>query len=351
MRPVDDLTPRANLFAARGYQNIWAESKVGFIVTAGNPLGRSGSWEAGADFIYKTSTFQGDKNFLFGFWGLVNDREDLGNDRSAFGFKVDYPNDLWDVSLTCKRIGADFDPSLGFVPWSGIYKANFDVMYKPRPSWTWLRQMYNELFTQAVWDLNGVVQQWRIFTAPINWRFESGDRFEFNIVPNMERIPEEFEITPEVTVKPGKYDWWRYRLEFHSASKRSITAKLTWWFGTLYDGNMDQLQAELEWRPSHHVNISLGGEWNKGRLSGESVDIQLGRARFDLFITPNLQILSYLQYDSLTQSVGLNTRLRYTYRSLLDIFIVYNRNWLETRGTLIPELNQFIIKIQYSWRS
>lgn len=351
MRPVDDMTPRLNLFAARGYQNIWEESKLGFIVTAGDPLGRSGSWEAGFDFIYKTSTFQKDKNFLFGFWGLANDREDLGNDRTAFGFKVDYPNDLWDASVTFKRIGADFDPSLGFVPWSGIYKANVDLMYKPRPNWSWLRQMFHELFTQAVWDLNGQVQQWRIFTAPINWRLESGDRFEFNIVPQMERIPEEFEITPEVTVKPGKYEWWRYRLEFKSASKRRITTEFTWWFGTFYDGHMDQIQAELGWKPSHHVNISLGGEWNKGRLSGGDVDIQLGQVRFDLFITPNLQILTFLQYDNLTQSLGLNTRLRYTYRSLLDIFIVYNRNWLETRGTLIPELNQFIIKIQYSWRS
>ncbi|MFC2164083.1 carbohydrate binding family 9 domain-containing protein [Acidobacteriota bacterium] len=351
MRSVDDLTPRVNLFAARGYQNIWGESKLGFIVTAGDPLGRSNSWEAGVDFIYKTSSFQGDKNFLFGFWGLANDREDLGNDRTAFGFKVDYPNDLWDISATFKRIGSDFDPSLGFVPWAGIYKANLDFMFKPRPNWAWVRQMYHELFTQAVWDLNGEVQQWRIFTAPINWRFESGDRFEFNIVPQMERIPEEFEITPEVTVKPGKYDWWRYRLEFHSASKRRITTKLTWWFGTFYDGHMDQIQAELGWKPSHHVNISLEGEWNKGRLSGGDVDIQLGQVRLDLFLTPNLQFLSFIQYDNLTQSVGLNTRLRYTYRSLLDIFIVYNRNWLETHGTLIPELNQFIIKIQYSWRN
>lgn len=115
-RPVDDLAPRANLLAARGYQNIWRESKLGFIVTAGDPLGRNGSYQVGADFVYKTSRFQGDKNFLVGVWGLVTDREDLGSDRTAFGVAVDFPNDLWDISFNAKRIGADFDPSLGFVP-------------------------------------------------------------------------------------------------------------------------------------------------------------------------------------------------------------------------------------------
>ncbi|MFQ5722712.1 MAG: DUF5916 domain-containing protein, partial [Candidatus Aminicenantales bacterium] len=128
MRPEEGLTPRVNLFAARGFRTLWAESKVGFLVTAGDPLGRANSWEAGLDFVYKTSHFQGDKNFLIGIWGLVNSRQDLGKDRTAFGFQLDYPNDLWDISLTFKRIGADFEPSLGFVPWRGIYKANFNLV-------------------------------------------------------------------------------------------------------------------------------------------------------------------------------------------------------------------------------
>ena len=51
-RPVDELAPRTNLFAARGYQGVWEESRVGFIATAGDPLGRSGSYQVGGDFIY-----------------------------------------------------------------------------------------------------------------------------------------------------------------------------------------------------------------------------------------------------------------------------------------------------------
>jgi len=350
MRPVEGLAPRTNLFAARGFQSIWAESKLGFLVTGGDPLGRSNSWQAGIDFIYKTSRFQGNKNFLVGCWALVNNREDLGNDNTAWGFKIDYPNDLWDVSLAFKQIGADFDPSLGFVPWRGIYKMNFDVMYKPRPKWPWLRQMFNEFFTQAVWDLRGEILQWRIFTAPINWRLESGDRVEFNIVPYMERLPESFEIAPDVNIAAGKYNWWRYRLEFQSASKRRVTTKLSWWFGTFYDGKMDQYQAEISWRPSHHLNLALEGEQDKGSLPSGDVDIQLARARINLFLSPNLQILSFLQYDNLTKSLGMNIRLRYTYRSLLDIFIVYNRSWLDINNIFLPQLDQLFVKIQYAWR-
>jgi hypothetical protein len=43
-------------------------------------------------------------------------------------------------------------------------------------------------------------------------------------------------------------------------------------------------------------------------------------------------------------------RLRYTYRSLLDIFLVFNHNWLEIDNIYRTDLNQFLLKVQYSWR-
>jgi len=350
MRPVEGLTPRTNLFAARAYRNIWSESKVGFMVTAGDPQGRQNAWLAGLDFVYKTTEFQGDKNLLVGVWGLINQREDLGSDRTAWGFKIDYPNDIWDASLTFKKIGEDFDPSLGFVRWAGITKTNLSLAYRPRPDWSWLRQIYYELFTTVVTDLDGQALQWRIFTAPLNWRLESGDRVEVNIMPQMERVPYDFEVGEEAVVKAGKYNWMRYRLEFDSSSTRPVKTKLTWWFGGYYDGHLSQFQPRIVWRPSHHLNLSLEGEWDKGRLPTGEIDIKLGRARVDVYLSPNFQILNYLQYDNISHSLGLNSRLRYTYRSILDVFLVYNRNWLESNGLYRIQLNQIMLKIQYSWR-
>ena len=349
-RPVDDLAPRTNLVAARGYQGIWKESRVGFLATAGDPLGRPGSYQVGGDFIYKTTQFQGDKNFLVGVWGLVAGHDDLGKDNTAFGFAVDLPNDLWDVSVSAKRIGADFDPSLGYVPWRGIYKARFDLAYKPRPALSWLRQIWYELFTSLVMDVHGQVQQWSIFTAPVNWHLESGDRIEFNIYPNWERIPERFHITDDVYIDPGTYQWWRYRLELQTAGKRKLAAKASWWFGGYYDGHLHQIQLAATWRPSHHLNLALEGETNLVRVSSGDADILLGRARVDLFITPSFQVLNYVQYDNLSDSIGVNCRLRYTYRSLLDIFLVFNHNWLEIDDIYRTDLNQFLLKVQYSWR-
>ena len=102
-------------------QNVLKESTVGFIGSVGDPLDRSGSWMSGGDFTFQTTSLGGDKNFLVGVWGLYTEREDLTEDSSAFGLKVDYPNDKWDAALTYSRIGEDFDPSLGFVPRKGVH--------------------------------------------------------------------------------------------------------------------------------------------------------------------------------------------------------------------------------------
>src|SRR5262245_40427824 len=88
---VDD---EAGMAVGRVKRNLWRESWVGAIATVGDPLNRPGSWLTGADFTYATSRFRGDKNFLVGVWGLAMDRDGAGSDRTAYGLKVDYPNDL-----------------------------------------------------------------------------------------------------------------------------------------------------------------------------------------------------------------------------------------------------------------
>jgi hypothetical protein len=55
------LAPAATMAVVRVKQDVLAESRAGFLATAGDPLGRRGSWEFGADFTYQTSRFRGSK--------------------------------------------------------------------------------------------------------------------------------------------------------------------------------------------------------------------------------------------------------------------------------------------------
>ncbi len=357
---IDTLGTDNVMSVVRVKQNVLRESSVGAIVTAGDPLGRRGSWSAGADLTYQTSHFRGDKNFLVGVWGLAMDRDGLGARRHAIGGKIDYPNDLWDIALTYKWIGDDFDPSLGFVPRRSVQIVNFNVNFQPRPSRPILglkvRQMFNEFLNTLVTDLDGKWESYRVFLAPINWRFESGDRFEFNYVPTGERLVEPFAIADSVVIPPGSYHWTRWRLEHAFATKRKLSGQVTWWFGDFYTGSLDEIIVTAAWKPSALFIVELNATRNLARLAEGSFTQQVIGTRVRVNVSSDLQVNSYLQYDDQTDSFGTNTRLRWTFSPQGDAFLVYHHNVNQLRDTLDRyrgwrfASNQLLLKVQYAFR-
>jgi hypothetical protein len=64
----------------------------------------------------------------------------------------------------------------------------------------------------------------------------------------------------------------------------------------------------------------------------------------------DLSIASYAQYDTDTDSVRVNTRLRWTFVPVADLFIVYNHNVRSLLDRWELESNQLLMKVQYTWR-
>jgi hypothetical protein len=344
---VDD---GALMAVARVKQNIWDESSVGALFTAGDPLGRPGSRLAGGDFTYGTSRFRGSRNLLVGVWGLATNREGLGGDRMAYGAAVDYPNDLWDMNLIYKRIGRDFDPSLGFVPRRGVQLFNGQINNRTRLTRGPIQQLFYQFQPFLATDLSGRWESYQVFMAPVNWRFRSGDRVEFNVNPTGELIVDPFEIASGIVVPPSAYHWRRYRVEGGTAQKRRFYVQGTWWFGRFYDGELDQYQWTGAWNPTPLLTVEFSGEHNVGHLASGSFTQTLVGNRLRVNISPDLSIASYVQYDTDSRSLGTNTRLRWTFRAAGDLFVVYNHNVRSLLNRWQLDSNQLVMKVQYAFR-
>jgi hypothetical protein len=344
------VADEALMAATRVKQNIWAESWVGAMATFGDPIGRSGSWLAGADFTYATSRLRGDKNFLVGLWGLATGRDDLGRDTTSHGFKVEYPNDVWDLLLNYKRIGENFDPSLGFVPRRAVHLFNMEIQNRTLPTRGPIQQLFHQLEPFVAADLSGHWESYQVFFAPINWRFRSGDRFEFNANPTGERLVAPFEVADNVVINPGSYHWRRYRLEAGTAQKRRFWAQMTWWFGGFYDGELDQFEWIGAWNPVPLLTLEFTGERNIGQLPAGRFTQTLVGTRLLVNVSPDLSVSSYTQYDTESDSVGVNTRLRWTFLPVADLFVVYNHNVRSLIDRWQLDSNQLLVKLQYAWR-
>ncbi len=218
--------PSENFIAARVYQNVLAESKVGVIFTSGSPTGEKNTL-AGFDLTYKTSRFQGNQNFLAGGWYVYNWNEIQMGKHQAYGLRLDYPNDLFDIYASYSYYGDALEPGIGFLERGNIQSLDLGIAYQPRPEkgliGRLVRQFFYQLEFSFYWDLRGNLETRQIFTAPLNLRTESGEHIEFNVIPNRDVLPYDFEIAPGVVIPKGPYNFTGYRAEFNSATFRPWT--------------------------------------------------------------------------------------------------------------------------------
>jgi hypothetical protein len=354
------LVPGVNLFAGRVSYDLTEKFRVGTIVTNGDPQGFRSNRLFGFDAVYRTSNLLGNKNFFLGAWTARNDGDVAAGDRQGWGFKIDYPNDLWDCGTSLNQYGEALDPALGFLPRPGTRQLDTFCTWQPRPRKDgplgWIRQEFFENEYRRVTNTRGQVESWSYFMAPINVRMETGDRFEFNWYPHYEFLAAPFEIAPGVVIPPGEYPFTRWRFEAQSSAHRAVQGGTTTWFGTFYDGHLTQQENYVRWTsPSARWQLDLSTENDFARLREGNFVQRLWQLKGGYAWSPNLVLTSFIQYDTESQNVGTNTRLRWTIRPGNDLFIVWNRGWQKLIRdphdlNLVPNSETFAVKLRWSFR-
>jgi hypothetical protein len=323
--------PSENFFAARVYQNVLAESKMGVIFTSGSPTGEKNNL-AGFDLTYKTSRFLARQNFMAGGWYAYNWTSVTTGKHQAYGLRFDFPNDLLDVRGSYSYYGDAFDPGLGFLARGDVQSLNLGMAFQPRPEkgsfiGDLVRQFFFELEGQFYWDLQGRLETRQIFTAPLNLRTESGEHIEFNVIPNRDVLPYDFEISPGVVIPQGPYNFTGYRAEFNSATFRPWTVDMSWRFGQFYSGHYDDATVGLGFKFKGYVSLALNAEFVRGRLPEGNFKANVYQIKADVSLSPDLGLMNYIQYDDVSRTLGANVRFRWQLSPGNEIYLVYTKNW------------------------
>jgi len=346
------MVDQQNLMAARVSRNILQQSWIGGIVTHGNPTGAGGNTLVGADARFATSTFRGNKNLSLALYVLGTDDEATGTRDGAGGFVIDYPNDRWDVALSWKQIGDNFQPALGFVPRAGIRKTDLNVAFQPRPEQWGIRQFFFEFRPTYITNLANRLENWRVFIAPFNVRTESGEHLEWNYIPEFEHLDEPFEIATGIVIPPGSYQWTRFRTEVNTATKRPWVVDGALWWGGFYGGTRRQIEFGVTVKPNTHVALSLQTERNDVDLPQGTFYTQLVTARADYNFSADVSWANLVQYDNESRIAGLQSRFRWILQPGNDLFLVLNRGWIRSLddNRFEPSFDRGSAKLQYTFR-
>jgi len=345
-----------NLLAARMTQNIFAQSKVGWIFTNGSPTGERNSL-AGVDFNYSSSKFLGDKNIMLAAWGAYNWNERKEGRHHGFGFRADYPNDLWNVQTTYAYYGEALDPGLGYMMRQGIQTAFARVAFQPRPAGGFLGRFVRQFFFDAsadyYWDLSGNLETSQINVSPLGFRTQNGERFGFSIVANRDVLPYDFEIAEGVILPAGRFDFMSFRLDASTANHRPVVFDAGYNFGQFYSGHYDDINLGLTLKFKGYAALALDANIVRGRLPESRFSENVYQVRADIFLSPDLGLMNYVQFDDISNALGWSARVRWQISPGNEIFLVYNKNWerrWDPAGRFAPLGDRGVIKISLSIR-
>ncbi|MBT8336502.1 MAG: carbohydrate binding family 9 domain-containing protein, partial [Gemmatimonadetes bacterium] len=285
----DHGVPDENFTVARVKRGLFEQSSLGAVYTRRSTaiddegFGAEDRHTVGADLDFQTRNFLGGKNLeleAFVAWNSNPDpEEDLStSDLTARGFRLNFPNDIWQAHLSYREFGSAYRPAVGFVPRNDFRRVEPRVGWAPRPSISWIRQLEFSLQFRYLEGLTfGDVQerQWDLGLLQVN--LESGDFFQLTSSRKYEFLDRDFTVGEDVPILPGAYTNWETSLRFRSAGQRRFSLNGNWSRGGFWDGTRQRYQTELTFRPVPGISISGDYELNRVQLPRGDFDTQLVR--------------------------------------------------------------------------
>ncbi|MCZ6916326.1 MAG: carbohydrate binding family 9 domain-containing protein [Gemmatimonadetes bacterium] len=336
---------------ARVKRTIGQQSSIGVIYTRrataadatgiAPPVGHT----FGADLDLFTSRFLGDKNLQFeAFFVGHTDRVDGGtstfNELTARGVRINYPNDIWRISASYRELGDDFDPSLGFTRRNGFRRLQPTITFAPRGNgFLGIRQFEFEAEFEYLTNPDWVRETQKTDFKLLGLRFDAGDRFDFNITHLKERLDDAFEIFEGIEIPIGDYETVRARISLRTASRRVVSVGGSVNLGGFWSGDGVRYEISGTVRPAPGVNFVGRYEVNDVDLPEGAFITRLARVEANWQMSPWASFTSNVQYDDVSDIVGLFARFRWILRPGSDFFLVYSHNWQDQRVDLLSPHN------------
>lgn len=360
-----ELAPE-DFTVARMKRRFLRESAVGAIYTRrttqrlGDGTELPDRHTLGADLDLKTSRFLGDRNLQFEaflVWHTDPEPSDASGfaDRAAWGARLSYPNDVWRGYVSFRQLGERYDPAVGFVPRNGFRRVQPSITFAPRPRDSWIRQLQFQAELEYLTDLSNRLLTRSAELTFLGVRTQEGDFFELQGQQLFERLDKPFKIRGGITIPVGTYQTWEWTLRARSAGQRAVSGNVELARGGFWSGARTRYEAGVTVKPVPGINLDFQLERNEVELAQGAFTTHLLRLNGGWHMSPWASLGTNLQYDDVTDIVGLQARLRWIVRPGSDLYLVYTHNWQNLTDRLLDlELGtlsrQGTTKLSYTYR-
>jgi hypothetical protein len=338
---------------ARATVNLFEESNLGFILTSGDPESNFDNTLIGVDYRYTNSRLSNGRRLDADFWYQQSDTEGVSGDNAAFGMQISAPNRLgWRGSMAAKEIQQNFDPAIGFVSRSGVRQYFGDVGYTYQVQGNLLRTVFAGVDGQQSTEIGGDLQSQRVIFRLLELRTNSTDEAKLWYQQRKENLREPFEISEGVIIPVGDYSFDSWRVEVMSSPDRVLNATLSIEDGDFFDGNKLTFTSDVRWRPSKHFHMGVTYRVDDVELPQGDFSTRLASADTIIAFSNTISWVNLLQYDNISDTVGINSRLHWVPEAGRNIYFVIDHNFVErlSDSNFHSETTDVTFKIDYTFR-
>ncbi|MCZ6834556.1 MAG: DUF5916 domain-containing protein [Planctomycetota bacterium] len=338
-----------NLAVGRLSYNVLAESEVGMIFTNGDPTSNGSNTVVGFDFNFRDSEYNGNQTATGNAWVLQSKTPGIDGGETAYGIKVGYPNDTIDWDLGFTHIDKEFNPALGFVPRRGIREYFGRFRYRWRPG-TDIRRIDVGVFSRLITDLDNSLESSSIRFNIFEIETEYGDEIQLEYSLLKEDLDDSFEISDGVVLPVDTYDWDEWKISYEGSRARLLRFSAHALIGDFWSGDRWQLGGEVEWRASKNLFLSVEFEQNQIDLDEGDFITRIGRARVNIYFTPDISWQTFVQYDNVSDTMGLNSRFKWIVQPGSEVFFVLNQGYDVIDSRIHSAFTQVTSKVGWTFR-
>jgi hypothetical protein len=255
-------------------------------------------------------------------------------------------------TIDVARVGAAFDPGLGFLLRRDYTRAGVTAGYGWRPPQASRVLLYGAEVAGSAYRRNG---DGSIETAELgasaSLQTRSGHNMSGGVTATYEDLLEGFTLSDDAAVVAGVHDFVAGNLRYTAPTRWLMGGSAALQAGQFYDGRVGTVSVSPTWYASRH--LELGGMLQLSRIDfparDERFTAQLARVRAQVMVSAQVLASAFLQFSSTSERVSGNIRLRYNPAEGHDLYVVWNEQLLADPASFAPirprsESRLFVLK-------
>ncbi len=342
-----------NFTVVRVKRDILRRSSVGALFTnrSVSLAGDGSSQVYGAD-----ATFSFYENVsLLGYVAKTQTPGLDSEDRSYQG-RFTYAGDRYGFQVDHLVVEDNFIPEVGFVRRDNFRRTYASGRFSPRPrSIDAIRQFRIEGSFDYILTADTGLVETRQSQLGFSTELENSDRVGVSVADNYEFLAQPFTPGPGVTFPVGGYGFRDVEATYSLGAQHRLNGTFTVRAGEYFNGDIRSIafsRGRVALTPQFSVEPSLSVNWINTPHGSFRTDLVVSRVTYTF--TPRMFVSALIQYNSSSDTISTNLRLRWEYSPGSELFIVYS----EDRNTdpLLPdrfsELQNrgFVVKVNRLFR-